>query len=266
MSPRRTLLVGFGKLGADLATLLIEDGGEVIALRRDAAAVPDAVAAIGADLRQPLPEPLPDVDALVVTLPPSVDPEGYPAVLDRLRHALPAIPERTVFVSSTGVFEGWTGRQPITESDIPLPQTERARGIREGELAAIDLFGAVVVRPAGIYGPGRDFLVRTVRDGRPIDATRRTNRIHQKDLVRAMHELLRSEQPASMLHAVDQEPARLGDVTAFIAGLLGTESPPEVKDQAHGGNIFDGTAVIELLGHLDYPSYRDGYREMLAGT
>ncbi|WP_234986513.1 hypothetical protein [Demequina sp. NBRC 110055] len=263
-APRRTLLVGCGKLGLRLAERLRREGREVVALRRDISGLPASVNPIAADLRAPVERALPEVDAMVITLPPSVDPDGYPAVLERLRAALPANPARTIFVSSTGVFEGWEGPQPIMEVAVPQPHSERAVRIRQGELAAIDLFGAVVVRPAGIYGPGRDFLVRTVRDGRPITAGTRTNRIHETDLVRALHALLVDERPPAVLHAVDAAPAPLGDVTDYIAGLMGVASPPESETPGRRGNIFDGAYLREYVGHLEYPSYRDGYREMVS--
>lgn len=263
--PRRTLLVGCGKLGLRLAAMLRDAGGEPIALRRDVSGLPATVTAIAADLRAPLPDALPAVDAMVITLPPSVDPEGYRPVLERLNRALHATPARTLFVSSTGVFEGWDGPQPITEADVPRPSTERSRRIRDGELAAIDLFDAVVVRPAGIYGPGRDFLVRTVRERRPIDPATRTNRIHEEDLVRALYALLVHDAPPTLVHAVDSEPASLGDVAASIAGLMGVEPPPESETSGRRGNVVDGALLRSLLGTLAYPSYRDGYAEMVAG-
>ncbi|WP_234998817.1 hypothetical protein [Demequina sp. NBRC 110057] len=262
-APRRTVLVGCGKLGLRLSTLLMADGGEVVALRRDASGLPASVRAVEADLTAPLAQSLPAADAMVITLPPSVDPRGYPVVLRHLRDALPSTPPRTVFVSSTGVFEGWDGRQPITEADVPRPRSERARRIHDGELAAIDLFDAVVIRPAGIYGPGRHFLVRTVRDARPVNPRTRTNRIHESDLVRALDLLVRGGTVPDVLHAVDAAPAPLGDVTGFIAGLMGVEPPPDGGEEGGPGNVFDGRLLRDFLGGLDYPSYREGYREML---
>ena len=261
-----TLLVGCGKLGRRVAALLADDHEPVFAIRRETADLPRHITAIPADLQRPLRRPLPRIDAMVITLPPSVDPDGYRPVLERVRDALEAPPARTVFVSSTGVFEGWDGRQPLSEEDVPRPTSKRALTLRDGELAAIELFDALVVRPAGIYGPGREFLVRTVRERRPISSGTRTNRIHETDLVRALHALLRDSKPPRILHAVDAEPVRLGVVTDFISELLDVKPPPESDTPGRAGNIFDGAELRRLLGHLEYPSYRDGYREMLASS
>lgn len=267
-APRRTLLVGFGKLGVRLAPRLLADGGEVFALRRSDVELPAGVVGIRADLSQPLTTPLPAVDAIVITLPPGADEGAYRTALGHLRDALPAMPARTVFVSSTGVFEGsaFTVDRPLTEQDEPAAETERSRGLRDGERAAAELFDAVVVRPAGIYGPGREFLLRKVREGAAVDHSRRTNRIHETDLVRTLDLLLRTDDPPRLVHAVDERPAPLGDVVRFLAGELGVEVPPDEASDAPRGFVYDGSLLHSLLGRLDYPTYEEGYAEMIAGS
>lgn len=262
LPPRRTLLVGFGALGARLAPRLVADGGEVVALRRTAGALPDGVTGVWADLAQPLAAPLPAVDGMVITVPPGEGVAAYRSALTHLAGALPAPPTRTVFVSSTGVFDGPGHARALTERDAPSPSTDRGRGLRDGEHTAITLFDAVVVRPAGIYGPGREFLLRRVRAGEPVSHRRRTNRIHETDLVRALDLLLRVPEPPRLLHAVDGTPAPLGDVVAFIAGGLGLPVPPD-DGAAATGHVYDGARLRALLGGLEHPSYASGYAEMV---
>lgn len=260
--PRRTLLVGFGKLGAALAPRLRAEGGEVIALRRGDGLLPSGVDGVVADLAVPLLARLPTVDAVLITLPPGTGPSAYPSLLRHLAAALPSRPTRTVFVSSTGVFDGPGSPEPLTERVAPEPITDRGIGLREGERAAVDLFGAVVVRPAGIYGPGRDFLLRRVREGAAVNHRRRTNRIHEVDLVRTLDLLLRMPEPPSLLHAVDDGPAPLGDVVTFLAGRLGVPVPPH-DGGGPGGFVYDGALLRSLLGPLEFPTFEDGYADML---
>ena len=262
--PRRTLLVGFGKLGRRLALRLVADGGEVIALRRSEGELPEGVSGIRADLSAPLTEPLPTVDAMVITLPPGGSVDSYRRALSHLRAALPAVPARAVFVSSTGVFEATASEHPITEQDEPVPASDRSRGLYDGERAAIELFSAVVVRPSGIYGPGRGFLLRQVREHKPVNHRRRTNRIHEVDLVRALDLLVRMPEPPALVHAVDQAPAPLGDVVAHIALRLGVDAPPDDPSAEPTGLVHDGSLLLSVLGGLDYPTYVEGYDEMIA--
>lgn len=265
-APRRTLLVGYGKLGARLAPLLVADGGEVVALRRSDDALPAGMTGVRADLAVGQVPSLPAVDAMLVTLPPGETASAYRTALTHLADALPAAPARTVFVSSTGVFEGAGAEHPLTELDEPMPTSERSRGLYDGERAAVELFDAVIVRPAGIYGPGRDFLVRKVRAGAVSNHRRRTNRIHETDLVRILDLLLRMPEPPRLVHAVDAAPAPLGDVVDFIAGALGAAVPPDDASAAPSGVVYDGSLLRSLLGSLEYPTYREGYAEMTGSS
>jgi nucleoside-diphosphate-sugar epimerase len=266
--PARVLLIGCGRLGTRLGLRLVGEGSEVVAVRRDPSALPKEFTTVAADLRQPLAHELPQADAMVITLPPddrSADgASGYRSALEHVARALPAVPQRVLFVSSTRVFDGAQGAHPITEADEPAPASDRARALRDGELLAVEHFAAHIIRPAGIYGPGRESLIRRVGAGTPMQRARRTNRIHEADLVRALHAMLLAEAPPAVLHAVDQAPASLGDVTAHIAARLGVAPPPAIEPALASGTVLDGALLLRLLGSLDHPGYRSGYDELLA--
>ena len=266
MTARRTLLVGSGKVGTRLGGSLVAAGGEVVAIRRSAAGIRPSFTPLVADLAAPLDTALPAVDAMVVTLPPGDDPRFYRDVLTRLADALPAAPARTVFVSSTRVFEGWDVDRPLDEDDEPRPDSERGEHLVDGERAAVELFDAVVVRPAGIYGPGRERLIRQVLAGEAVDYDRRTNRIHEVDLARALELLLAAEAPPALLHGVDRRPATLGEVVAFIADRLGVDAPPraEPRPGADRGKVLDGSRLAALVGELEFPTFAEGYGRMIA--
>lgn len=267
-TPGRTLLVGYGKLAARLVPALVASeqagaGARVFALRRSDAALPPGVVGITADVSGVI-EALPAVDSMVVTLPPGEHVDGYRTALASVAAALPRTPDRTIFVSSTGVFAGAAPDRVLTESDEPLLDTDRARALRDGEHAAVEFFDAVVLRPAGIYGPGRDFLVRRVRDQAPVDHRRWTNRIHETDLVRALDALLRMPRPPRLLHAVDERPVILGEVVEYIARRLGMQPPPDLGAAAESGHILDGALFCGVLGELEHPTFESGYDAMLS--
>ncbi|GAA1227648.1 nucleoside-diphosphate-sugar epimerase [Microbacterium phyllosphaerae] len=262
-APGSVLLVGCGKLGARLGERLIAQGAEVTAMRRHASDLPFPT--IEADLRHPLDRELPAYDSVVITLPPSTEGDSiYPPALRGLADALPAMPSRVVFVSSTRVFEGRPGETPLTERDAPRVSSERGGDLLEGEQLAMELFGARIVRPAGIYGPGRDFLIRRVTEGAAVDHSRRTNRIHETDLVRLLEAMLRADSAPPLIHAVDTEPVLLGDVVSHLARRLGVEPPPHLDPEVGGGTVLDGHLLREFLGALEYPTFREGYDEMIA--
>jgi nucleoside-diphosphate-sugar epimerase len=185
--------------------------------------------------------------------------------LRRLAKALPALPRRVILVSSTRVFDGDPGLRTLTEDDAPNPASPRAQALLDSENEARRLFGAVVLRPAGIYGPGREHLIRQVARGVPIDRNRRTNRIHESDLVRALHELLRTPTPPTTLHATDDHPATSGEVADHIAQLLQVSPPPALPTDP-SGHVLSGERLAVLLGPLLYPDYRAGYDAIIAAA
>ena len=266
--PDRTLLVGCGQVGSQLGEQLITAGSQVAALRRNPSQLPSTFTRLAVDLLQPTPDTLPEVDAMVVTLAPTMqDPaggNGYLVALQHLAQAMPSIPARVVFVSSTRVFEGQTAPRPLAEEDSVAPASQRGETLVAGEHLAVELFGAHIVRPAGIYGPGREMLIRKVFGQKPVQYERQTNRIHQTDLVRALYAMITLDEPPKVVHASDQAPgALLGDVVKYIATRLKVPPPPALEPSNSGGRILSGDRLSTLVGALTYPTYREGYDSII---
>lgn len=263
----RILIIGCGKLGIRLAERLTANEGEVFGLRRDTSVLPSHITPVTADLRSPEPIFLPEVDSMVITITPSIggaeSPAGYTSAMQRVAEALPAIPQRTVMVSSTGVFDGPGTAMPISETDPPNPSTGRGRNLLRGEVLARGLFSAHIVRPAGIYGPGREMLLRKVLGAEPVNYAQRTNRVHEADLAAVLHAMLARPNPPGLLHAVDQHPAPLGEVVTFIAEELGVPAPPRSTPENPSGKVLDSALLTSWFGDLQFPSYREGYRSII---
>lgn len=262
------LIVGCGRLGTALGRLVIANGGEAIGIRRRPNELSDAFRTIVADAMEPLRVPLPPVDSIVFTLPPNSGdtPAGadvYERALTNIAAAASVPPRRVVFVSSTRVFEGVTGSATVDEATEPAPRSARAESLLNGERLASRLFSAQIIRPTGIYGDGRNALVRRVQAGDLLDGSRITNRIHQDDLVRGIFDVLRSPNPPSVLHATDDHPAPLRDVATFIAETLGIDPPPFSNADTVSGRRMSGALFRTVGGPLTYPDYRAGYARVL---
>ena len=104
-----------------------------------------------------------------------------------------------------------------------------------------------------------------MREQRPVEHDRRTNRIHEQDLARAVVALLEVPEPPRLLHAVDAAPAPLGEVVGHIAAQLDLPVPPRAVPDPGAGTVLDGTALHHLLGHLEVPDHRAGYAAILTG-
>lgn len=278
------LLAGCGDLGTEAGLRFAAAGHRVVGWRRSPEKLPAAIEGSAADLSTAELPPVPaDTTAVVVAVAADSPTEAAyrAAYVDGLSHVLDALerdgvtPRRVLFVSSTAVYGdadgGW-----VDEGTMPAPGGFSGRILREAEeLLTNRLRGTgtapVVLRLGGIYGPGRTRLIDQVRGGTavlPADP-RYTNRIHRDDAAGAIvHLCTMAEEPAPVYLGVDDDPAELGDVLRFLASELGLEVPPSGSaGEARGGNKRCSNALLRGTGFsLAYPTFREGYRDILAGV
>jgi nucleoside-diphosphate-sugar epimerase len=277
------LLAGCGDLGTEAGLRFASAGHRVVGWRRSPDKLPAEIEGAAANLSTAGLPPVPaDTTAVVIAVAADAPTEeAYrSAYLNGVAHVLDALerdrvtPERVLFVSSTAVHGdaegGW-----IDENTTPEPGGFSGRIMREAEellLKRLDGTGtsAVVLRLGGIYGPGRTRLIDQVRTGSAIipDQPRFTNRIHRDDAAGAIMQLCTmSAVPSPVYLGVDNDPAELGDVLRFLAAELGLDVPPTGDaGDARGGNKRCSNALLRETGFsFKYPTFREGYRDILAG-
>ncbi|NKE10886.1 NAD-dependent dehydratase, partial [Kocuria subflava] len=160
-------------------------GWTATGIRRSADKLPQSMTPIAMDLTEPGDQALPPADAVVITLTAGVREvdeyrRTYIGALHGLRSALDrggSDPQRVLLVSSTAVLGDPDG-QTLTEDAVPSPERPTAQVLLEAEHIAKDLFPNLsIVRPAGIYGPGRGSSIGRVRNGEPMNHRKITIRI-----------------------------------------------------------------------------------------
>lgn len=267
------LLVGCGDLGAAIGLRLAGLGHDVLALRRNAGAVPPPLRGRAVDLTRETPD-LHDVRARFVVVALTARPrteDAYRATyVDGMGRALEAVaatehvPERAVLVSSTAVH-GASQDPPLQdESTPPAPKDGPARTLLEAERLFHDrLPHGTVLRFSGLYGGRSTRLLDKVREGRIDDPHAWTNRIHREDAAAAVaHLLTMEEEPEPLYVGTDDEPAQLGDVASYLADLLGAPTPPPADPSAgHGKRLSN--ARLRATGWVPtMPTYREGYARL----
>lgn len=270
------VIAGCGDLGTEIGLRLAEQGHEVVGLRRHAERVPAPLTGLPVDLRTEVPQLPGDVELLVVaTAADGRTPEDYRAAyVDGLRNLLTgvleagALPRRALLISSTAVCGDGDGEE-VTEDDPPAPATPTAEVLLEAEEIFHEHFPhGTVLRLAGIYGPGRTRLIDRARAGAAAGAAW-TNRIHRDDAAAAaVHLLTMAAQPLTLYLGVDDEPARERDVLAFLAEQLGAPPPedvPEADAPRRGSKRLSNRRLRASGFALRHPTYREGYRAVLAG-
>lgn len=264
----RVLLAGCGDLGQRLGLRLAAQGHEVFGLRRRIEALPPEIRGLRADLyRLESLDGLPaDLDAVVCTLTPdSRDPAGYQrayvhAPLNLVR-ALGSRQPAWVFASSTAVYGGDFGG--LVDDDSPTrPEGFNGEILLEAEQALGQAVPRLrVLRFSGLYGPGREMLLRRARAGGACEP-RWGNRIHVEDAVSALELALWAPDLPEVCIASDGTPAREDEVLAWLAGRLGCAAPRCAPGIERGRRILPRR--LQAAGFVPrYADFRLGYSSLL---
>ncbi|RMG34415.1 MAG: SDR family oxidoreductase [Gammaproteobacteria bacterium] len=143
-------------------------------------------------------------------------------------------PRRILYISTTGVYGDCAG-QWVDETWPVNPQVDRARRRWDAEQRLQhwrEQTGGelVILRVAGIYGPGKLPLAR-LRKGLPMVAPAQapwTNRIHVDDLVQACRLAMARGRSGEVYNACDGSPGNMADYFNRVADLAGLPRPPVI--------------------------------------
>jgi nucleoside-diphosphate-sugar epimerase len=196
----------------------------------------------------------------------------YAGGMRNLLAALSASTGRLVYISTTGVYGpadgGW-----VDEVTPPDPQRDGGRAsLAAEELIAAHPLGqrSVILRLAGIYGPGRVPFIRELRAGEPIPA--RTsgwlNLIHVEDAAAVV--VAATEMPLSgkSIYCVsDGVPVERGEFYSEVARQIGTPPPQFIEPNPNSPRsaraeanrrISNARMLADLRVKLAFPDYRAG--------
>jgi nucleoside-diphosphate-sugar epimerase len=176
---------------------------------------------------------------------------------------------KIIYVSSTGVYAPANGEWVDEQFQIaPTTGSGKARVAAEAALAEAKL-PVVILRAAGIHGPGRKMADR-IREGtqRVIgDGSSHVSRIHVVDLVAAII-AAGTRDVTGVFNIADDDPAPLGEVADAFAAKLGMPPPPRVPASSvspevagmltANRRIANRRMKDELGVELRYKSWRDG--------
>lgn len=216
------------------------------------------------------------IDFIIYTATPGQrTPEAYrKTYIEGLQRLLIQLKGRTlkrfIFVSSTSVYGQNQGEQ-IDESSPAEGAHFSGEMIAEGEcLLAESGVDYTIVRFGGIYGPGREALLRMVKRGVQLvnNPAPFTNRIHEDDCAGVLLHLMAQAQVGaveSIYNAVDDDGADKAQVYQFIEQQLGLTGRVELLSQRPDdlGKRCINLRLKQTGYQFIYPSYREGYGELI---
>lgn len=284
MNIKKHLFVGFGDIARRCTKHLQSQGGVVVGVSRSIREDMCGVEHICADASQPeIFSYLRDhqFDSVVITLSPDEYSEAgyrrtyYDTCLNLIRvwEQRPKLaPKRILFISSSSVY-GQDQGEWVDEESLASPQSAAAQVLRETEnLFFESKLNTCVVRFSGIYGPGRDYLIRQVLAGKGGNGCY-TNRIHIDDCVGVLCYLLEQADIQRLYLASDSSPVKSHEIREWLAERLGvseklsvdTKSSARSGASSRGGNKRCSNLRIRQLGYqFKYPNYQQGYLQALS--
>ena len=278
------LITGCGYVGAALGVLLAGEGHFVRGMRRNTDNLPESIKPIKADIHdEDLADLLPEgLDFIFYAVASGGGGEaGYRAAYAQgPKNLIKALdmkgesPRRIFFTSSTAVYAQTDGSM-VDEESPAQPTHYSGRILLEGERAFLESgHPATILRLSGIYGPGRTRLIDSVRAGKAevlAGPPRFTNRIHRDDCAGALAHLMKMDAPDEIYIGVDDEPADRREVLNWLSDRLDVAQPRETGtgdavSARTAANKRCSNARLKSTGYrFLYPSYREGYAEMIAG-
>jgi len=186
-----------------------------------------------------------------------------------------------VFTSSTSVYPQGGGTM-VDETAPTAGAGPTGRILLEAEALLQEARAArrcgIILRLAGIYGPGRHHLLDQVRAGAPEiagEGTHRLNLVHRDDVCAAVMALIAAPglPPDAIFNVADEAPAPKAEVIRWLAEQTGRPAPRFVGGSAsrrHGfaappDRIISNARLKRQLGWRPrYPSFREGYAAILS--
>ncbi len=269
-------VIGCGYLGGRVAQAWREQGRTVYALTRGRG---DELRAAGltpivGDVTDPASlaglRDLPPLDTVLyaVGLDRSAGKPMREVYVEGVRNVAAALPvaARWVHVSSTSVY-GQTGGEVVTEQSATEPREESGQVVLDAEGALHEARpDAIILRFAGIYGPGRVLRRAALLKAEPYTAApdKWLNLIHVADGVAAVRAAEFHGVQGGTCNISDGTPVTRRDFYTETAKVLGappaTFDPPATPADEANRRIDNALAQQVLRFTPRYPSYREGLK------
>jgi nucleoside-diphosphate-sugar epimerase len=282
MGNQKILIAGCGYVGRRLAAAL---GTETILglVRSDESCTELAdlgIVPVQCDLARSMPLSLTTGGADIYYLLPPPKMGAEDALMANFLQALQrsGVSRRIVYLGTTGVY-GDCGGEWVDEQMPVRPVVDRALRRLDAEQQLrrwSEQSGSevVILRVAGIYGPGKLPLQR-LKSGKPMVAARFapwTNRIHVDDLVQVLLAAMERGGDREIYNVTDGQPGNMADYFNQVADVAGLPRPPivdpdEVGEQLSAGlrsylaesrRIDNRKMLRELQVRLRYPTLEQG--------
>ena len=201
----------------------------------------------------------------------------YRGGLARAMDWMPDAVDRFLYISSTGVYGSVAGQQVDETSPCEPTRAGGQACLAAEQLLLASRFAAqsIILRLAGLYGPGRIPRAADLAAGKPIEAPASgwLNLIHVADAARIVLLAEERAQPPRTYVVSDGQPVLRHEYYAELARLLNAPAPqftappaasPAALRAASDKRVNPRLLFSELDPQLLYPDYRVGLASILS--
>jgi len=289
MGNKKILITGCGYIGRRLAMGLVPRGASGLVRSRESRdqLVKQGVQPLQWDLARPVTIPLPTRKAEIYYLLPPPKTGLVDSFMENFLQSLEVNgqPRRILYLGTTGVY-GDCGGSWVDEDAPVHPRADRALRRLDAEQqlrrwARRSGRELVILRVAGIYGPGKLPLQR-LRSGKPMVAKQFapwTNRIHADDLVQVCLAAMACGRSGEIYNVSDGQPGNMADYFNQVADFAGLPRPPVIDPHAGENQLSAGLRsylaesrridnrkmLQELQVELRYPTLEEGLKACFSG-
>ena len=170
-----------------------------------------------------------------------------------------------VYLSSTGVWQDQQG-DVFDESILPQPTSAKAKILVEAEKQILNCgLPAAVLRLSGIYGPERNRLQAFQKKEWPSEGPDRwMNMIHVDDIAACLPTFFKNAKEGEVYLGTDDEPFLMSDLAQWINEKTGMKREFSFSKDSPTGRRLKNTKFKDLGISLKYPTFREGYSEILS--
>lgn len=277
MHGKKLLLIGYGDIAKRCAAGFVKNGAEITAIARTPRHLANGTFWQGAVAENGVRKKLAEnrFDIAIVTLTPGerTDDAYRQTYVEDSRSLINTwqvnnnAPGLIIFVSSTSVYAQNNGEW-VDENSAATPESFAGRRLLEAEQLWRDsVLNTCIVRFSGIYGPGRNHLINRVKSGW-AGGEQYTNRIHADDCAGVLLHLCQQHAAGvslpGVLLASDSEPVPGWQVSQWLARRMNLAPSDNTAMVNRAGNKRCSNKLLLAIGYvLKYPSYREGYGELL---
>jgi len=179
---------------------------------------------------------------------------------------LDAPPRRIVVLGSTSAYD-----VPSHSTEYPPPWIDESAPVNltkprvQGEEYLRNARGAIVLRVAGIYGPGRNPL-DWIRHGRVGSSRKYVNLIHAEDLAAICLLALDKGKPSEVYNVSDGTPRTWNEICATAQQRWGVAAAAIKEDHSSGKRISNSKLRADLGYALWHPDLYEALAMIESGT